>query len=94
LLFGGDYDQCEDLTKEIASVPLNRDHCFLRVEVNEGQCTFSYSLDNDKFKTIDEDYLFKAVKGRWIGAKVGVFSINPNIRESDGFAEFDWFRVE
>jgi hypothetical protein len=40
------------------------------------------------------EYQFKSVPGLWIGAKVGIFTINPNLRESDGFAEFDWFRVE
>ena len=93
-LFEGDYYKCEYLTKEIARIPLNRDHCFSRVEVSDGECTFRYSLDNEKFKTIDDDYSFKVVEGRWIGAKVGVLSINSNIMESDGFAEFDWFRVE
>ena len=40
-LFEVDYDQYEDLTKEIARIPLNRDHRFLRVDVSDGECTFS-----------------------------------------------------
>ena len=36
---------------------------------------------------------FTAVKGTWIGAKVGLFNINPNIKESKGYSDFDWFRI-
>src|SRR5690554_2671001 len=93
-LFQGDYVQCEDLTTEIASVPLDVQSCYLRVEVIEGLCKFSYSIDNVKFRPLAAGYQFKSIPGLWIGAKVGIFSINPNIQESEGFAEFDWFRVE
>ena len=93
-LFEGDYNQCQDLTKEIAAIPFNADHCFLRVKVDNGLCKFSYSFDNKEFMEIAGEYQFKSVPGLWIGAKVGIFSINPNLRKSDGFAEFDWFRVE
>jgi hypothetical protein len=36
----------------------------------------------------------KATPGVWIGAKVGLFSVNPNIEASDGYTDFDWFRLE
>ncbi|HTO35936.1 MAG TPA: hypothetical protein VLZ72_06845, partial [Flavobacterium sp.] len=93
-LFQGDYVQCEDLTKEITSVPLDVQSCYLRVEVIEGLCKFSYSVDNVEFRSLGSDYQFKSIPGLWIGAKVGIFSINPNIQESEGCAEFDWFRVK
>ena len=44
------------------------------------------------YKTIDKE--FAAKPGTWIGAKVGLFNINPNITESKGYADFDWFRYE
>jgi hypothetical protein len=37
---------------------------------------------------------FTAQPGVWIGAKVGLFCINPNINKRNGFADFDWFRFE
>ena len=54
--------------------------------------SFSYSLDGRKFTPIGES--FQAKKGVWIGAKVGVFSLSPNVIESKGYADFDWFRIE
>ena len=52
---------------------------------------FSYSVDGRSFQPIGERV--QATAGMWIGAKVGVFSVNPNIAESGGYADFDWFRV-
>jgi hypothetical protein len=63
------------------------------VTVKEGgQCRFLYSLDGRKFLPLGE--AFQAKQGVWIGAKVGLFSQNPNIVESDGYADFDWFRID
>jgi beta-xylosidase len=94
-LFQGAYVQCEDLTRQIVSIPFDDNHCYLRIDVDEnGLCSFSYSKDNEDFIPLGADYEFQATKGRWIGAKVGIFNINPNIQESEGYAEFDWFRME
>lgn len=56
-----------------------------------GLCTFSYSIDGQRYQPIGEP--FQAVAGVWIGAKVGVFYVNPNITGSGGHADFRWFRV-
>jgi hypothetical protein len=56
-----------------------------------GRCHFEYSRDGRKFRPIGES--FQAKKGVWIGAKVGLFSLSPNVVPSAGYADFDWFRV-
>ncbi len=92
-MYKGTYFQGDDRTEKIESHPLDQGTCLLRVCVDEkGICTFSYSLDGKEFKPIGNP--FAATPGMWIGAKVGLFSINPNIEESNGYADFDWFRVE
>lgn len=92
-MYKGSYFQGEDRTEKIESHPLKQGTCFLRVQVdNNALCTFSYSYDGIVFKTIGK--AFTATPGMWIGAKVGLFSINPNIEESKGYADFDWFLVE
>lgn len=89
----GAYNQCDDLTTEIESVDVKNNSCYLRVFVNtSGICAFSYSADGKTYVHIGRE--FKAEKGRWIGAKVGVFAINPNIPGSSGYGEVDWFRIE
>lgn len=92
-MYTGTYFQGYDKTEEIASVALDREICTLRVQVDDGAvCTFSYSLDGDRFVPIGKE--FKASPGTWIGAKVGLFNVNPNIADSTGYADFDWFRFE
>lgn len=87
----GDGPKEQEYELEGAEVDVTR--IYLRVLVEEGaECTFSYSLDGEKFITIGE--MFTAKEGQWIGAKVGIFSTNYYTNNSKGFADFDWFLVE
>ena len=53
---------------------------YIRVHVDKGAyCRFSYSLDGKKFT--EAGTLFKARQGKWIGAKVGMFSVTPHGKE-------------
>ena len=92
-MYTGAFQQCRDLTKLEASVSVRDTVCFLRVIVDENAtCHFSYSPDGIRFHEIGEP--FHAKKGRWIGAKVGVFCLSPDILPSRGYGDIDWFRVE
>lgn len=65
---------------------------YIRVHVDKGAyCRFSYSLDGKKFT--EAGTLFKARQGKWIGAKVGMFSVTPHGKER-GWLDVDRFRVE
>lgn len=65
---------------------------YIRVRVDkEAYCRFSYSLDGKKFT--EAGTLFKARQGKWIGAKVGMFSVTPHGKER-GWVDVDWFHVE
>ena len=90
-MYTGSYFQGFDKTEKIELVGLEKNECFLRVEVNDQiECTFAYSLDGKSFQSIGKE--FKAVPGMWIGTKVGLFYVNPNINESSGYSDFDWFK--
>jgi beta-xylosidase len=92
-MFTGTYFQGYDKTEKIEAVALAQDGCYMQVQVDgEAMCRFSYSLDGKTFHKIGKQ--FKALPGTWIGAKVGLFAVNPNISESTGYADFDWFRLE
>lgn len=55
---------------------------FFRVKISEeALCTFSYSYDGKRFKTLGEP--FQAVPGEWIGAKIGYYAIS-SIKKNDG----------
>jgi beta-xylosidase len=90
-MFKGTFFEGCDKTQIIESASINNNTYYLRVNVTEqGICDFSYSTDGMEFLSIGEE--FTAVQGVWIGAKTGLFCINPNIQESSGYADFDWFR--
>jgi beta-xylosidase len=69
------------------------DSLLFRVKVSDGAvCQFSYSKDGNEF--IPMGAVFTASPGRWMGAKVGLFSEANGGVESRGYADFDWFRFE
>lgn len=96
-VFDGKYEQYDDATIEVAAVVVEPSAAgaytyYLRVSVEEGgDYQFAYSQDGEHFSTLGGP--MQASKGVWIGAKVGLFSLNPSLIPSAGFAEFDWFRV-
>ena len=92
-MYTGTYDRENDATELVEAVPLKSASCQLKVTVDQtGQCRFYYSLEGKKFNPIGKP--FSAAKGRWISAKVGLFNVNPNMVESNGYADFNWFRIE
>jgi beta-xylosidase len=76
-----------------AEVPAGQNELYFRVSVGEGAvCEFSYSTDGIDY--VFAGKIFSAVPGRWIGAKVGLFAVRRGNTPDNGFADFDWFRVE
>jgi len=89
----GDNEKCDGIARVFGSVHLETETVYLRVIIGDDyQGKYEYSLDNTTFTAIGEG--FRAREGVWIGAKVGLFSVNPNMAKSKGYADFDWFRVE
>ena len=77
---------------EVGLFPNFERKIYIRVRVGkEAYCRFSYSLDGKKFT--EAGTLFKARQGKWIGAKVGMFSVTPHGKER-GWVDVDWFHVE
>ena len=59
---------------------------------SDGRCRYAYSLDGEQFEPIGERYA--VAPGVWIGAKVGIFAISPNVVQGAGYADFDFVHVE
>jgi beta-xylosidase len=79
--------------KEGAGIALKSNTFYLRVKVSQNAiCNFSYSADGKTFLPIGEP--FTAQKGRWIGAKVGLFAIRTGKTRETGYADVDWFRID
>jgi len=79
--------------KESAALPVKGNVLYLRVKVTaKAVCNFSFSKDGAKFSELGAP--FQARKGKWIGAKVGIFATGTGAVRENGYADFDWFRVE
>jgi beta-xylosidase len=79
--------------KESAGVALKGNTFYLRVKVSsDATCAFSYSEDGKNFSSVGETFV--ARKGKWIGAKVGLFAVRTGRIRETGNADFDWFRFE
>ncbi len=64
---------------------------WLRIKVAEGGgCTFYYSLDGIRFHHAGGR--FQARQGKWIGAKVGMFSVTPDGTDR-GWIDIDEFKM-
>ena len=73
-------------------VKLNPGDIYLRVGISKSAlCTFSISTDGQNFTEAGEG--FRAVPGRWIGAKLGLYALGNERTNDTGWADFDWFRV-
>lgn len=65
---------------------------WFRAQVNKnGVCRFSYSVDGQNYKTIGQS--FKAREGKWIGAKIGFYSIAPESGDR-GWIDIDNFIIQ
>ena len=65
---------------------------YLQVKIEKGGiCHFYYSLDGKKYKAIGIP--FTARQGKWIGAKVGLFSTTPYGKERE-WVDADWFHID
>ena len=82
-----------DGEKEGGQFPSLFKDIYFRVKVQKGGlCTFSYSTDGKRFINAGEP--FQAREGKWIGAKLGLFAIQPDPKGGEGWVDADWFRIE
>ena len=66
---------------------------YFRLIVTKGAIgKFSYSTDGKNFADIPKTLTAKP--GRWVGAKIGIFSTRTNITNDAGYTDVDWMRFE
>lgn len=80
----------EEVLEEIT---LKSNTIYLKVAVSapNAMCQFSYSENGRNFKKFGAP--FKARVGKWIGAKVGLFSISTPEASRGGYADIEYFRI-
>lgn len=93
----------QEKTVEIARIPIGRHYeagakpcdeieIYLRLKtVPGGKCQWAYSLDGRKFK--DAGAPFMARQGKWIGARLGFFSVQPHDTPERGWLDILDFNI-
>lgn len=81
------------IEKERAAYPVKGDSFILEMSMDEGGLyRFAFSdADGVSTSVVRE---FKALPGRWVGAKIGVFCLRGTITNDAGYADIDWVRFE
>jgi beta-xylosidase len=80
----------EELNEKIT---INTDDIYLKVQMEKGGlCQFFYSQDGDAYVPMGDK--FQAREGRWIGAKIGLYTTSSQETGIKGYADYDWFRIE
>ena len=64
---------------------------FLRMTVKDGECRYSYSLDEQHYKDAGEPFTMR--EGKWIGAKFGFVAECTNRKANRGWLDVDWIRI-
>ena len=87
----GKLEQKEEIAK------LKSPEAYLRVVVhnpspNNALVQLYYSLDGKKFELIPGEFV--PTPGKWTGAKVGIYANSSVGTNDEGYADFDYFRVE
>ena len=79
--------------KVLEEVKLKSNTVYVKVDVTapDAMCQFSFSENGRRFKEIGEP--FKARVGKWIGAKLGLFSVSPADAKRGGYADVEYFRI-
>ncbi len=78
--------------QEIVSLPWSQEQAVLSFELDHGKGQFYYRSENKDLVAVGEPICPHSAA--WIGAKVGLFALNPGIVPSGGVADFTSFHVE
>ena len=81
----------QEKTNKIVRLKTNTAYFKVRVIAPKALCQFYYSENGIDFKEIGKP--FNAKEGKWIGAKVGLFSVSTQKANRGGYADVDYFKI-
>lgn len=81
--------------KEVATVPLNQDNVWLRIDFNyqnqTDRASFFYSLDGNKWEQFGNTIKMEYKLTHFMGYRFGLF--NYGTKNTGGYADFEYFKV-
>jgi beta-xylosidase len=78
---------------EFTSEKITGNEIYLKVNIEKGAVAhFSYSTNGGSFRQMPD--AFTAVPGKWVGAKIGLFSSSVTKTNDTGYTDIDWFHID
>jgi hypothetical protein len=61
-----------------------------------GNISMYYSYDGNEFTRLELDTAcsYKVSRKSWVGARMGIFCVNMEHKNSEGYADFEYFKVD
>ena len=84
-------DGAEEKTNEVERLKTNSAYFRVEISAPDAMCQFSYSENGKNYKKIGKP--FNAKEGKWIGAKVGLFSVSTQEAKRGGYADVNYFKI-
>lgn len=63
---------------------------YLQIKVSGGKAEYAYSKDGVKFDSIGEPFVMR--EGKWVGAKIAMYTTRKKQTGLPGFVDIDWIR--
>ena len=91
-VYSGKGDKFPNRPRVEAEQSVAEQRIWLRLYLDgDGMCRYAFSRDGENFTPIGDRYA--VAPGVWIGAKVGIFSLSPNVVAGGGYADFDFLQI-
>lgn len=77
------------------SYSFDSDSVYLKLTMTYPGVISAYiSLDGDKYLKVGSDMTYQVSRKSWVGGKIGIFAVNNESQNNNGYAEFEYIRVE
>jgi beta-xylosidase len=92
------YAVCKNADKgkaedELLSEKVSGNEIYLKMMMEKNAMAhFSYSTDGIIFRAMPGS--FTATPGKWVGAKIGLFSLSVIKTNDTGYTDIDWFHID
>ncbi|WP_238483165.1 MULTISPECIES: glycoside hydrolase 43 family protein [Rahnella] len=80
--------------RTVLSTLIRNEAVFIRAEIlQRGVCHFSFrQIETEEWKTVEPQLAISA--GKWVGAKIGIYSAASGLDSDAGYSEFSYFEVK
>lgn len=93
--YENDTSESENQTACNAVRIADSDKVYFKIKVEfEGQISFYVSYDGEEFSKIGYTVPYSVSRKSWVGGRIGLFCVNMNGNEGNGYADFEYIKFD